>query len=50
LEERYFEIVSVMYGDKGDVPVVIEINYREGRTRKTTTMIKIAEVKEEKMQ
>ncbi len=44
MEERYRELVVAIHGDKIEVPIEAEIRYRDGRTGKITTTIRIQSV------
>ena len=44
LEERYRELVSAIYDNKTEVPIEAEVRYRDGRTGKITTTIRIQSV------
>jgi long-chain acyl-CoA synthetase len=44
LEERYRELVTAIYSDKTEVPIEAEVRYRDGRTGKITTTIRIQSV------
>jgi long-chain acyl-CoA synthetase len=44
LEERYRELVAAIHGDRTEVPIEAEVRYRDGRTGKITTTIRIQSV------
>jgi len=44
VEERYRELVHAIYSDRTEVPVEAEVRYRDGRTGKITTTIRIQSV------
>jgi long-chain acyl-CoA synthetase len=44
LEERYRELVVAIYDDRTEVPIEAEVRYRDGRTGKITTTIRIQSV------
>jgi long-chain acyl-CoA synthetase len=44
LEERYRELVVAIQGDRTEVPIEAEVRYRDGRTGKITTTIRIQSV------
>jgi len=44
LEERYRELVVAIQGDRPEVPIEAEVRYRDGRTGKITTTIRIQSV------
>ncbi len=44
LEERYGQLVAAIHSDMTEVPIETEIRYRDGRTGKVTTTIRIQSV------
>jgi long-chain acyl-CoA synthetase len=44
LKERYRELVVAIQGDRTEVPIEAEVRYRDGRTGKITTTIRIQSV------
>jgi long-chain acyl-CoA synthetase len=44
LEERYRELVVAIQSDRSEVPIEAEVRYRDGRTGKITTTIRIQSV------
>ena len=44
LEERYRELVNAIYDDRIEVPIEAQVRYRDGRTGKITTTIRIQSV------
>jgi long-chain acyl-CoA synthetase len=44
LKEKYRELLDAMYGDKNEVTVEAQVKYRDGRTGKVTTTLKIRSV------
>jgi long-chain acyl-CoA synthetase len=44
LEERYRELVVAIHDDRTEVPIEAEVRYRDGRTGKITTTIRIQSV------
>jgi long-chain acyl-CoA synthetase len=44
LEERYRELINAIYSDKTEVPIEVQVKYREGRMGTTKTTINIKSV------
>jgi long-chain acyl-CoA synthetase len=47
MRERYRELLDSMYGDKEEVTVEALVKYRDGRTGKITTVLRIESVEKE---
>lgn len=47
MEERYSELIDAIFSDKGELLVVAQVRYRDGRTGTIKTTIKINQIKEE---